>query len=292
MIRSMTGFGKRAASAGSKSLSLEVKSLNSKQLDLNLRLPNVYRQREIEIRNMVAATLIRGKVDFTISYDNAAEMAAGQVINKDLFRAYFNELSALAGEYNLPTDDLIANILKLPGILQATDDSQLDEAEWNALKPAIQLALNDLDAFRIKEGSELLKDIIDRVSQISKLTEEIEKTEPQRVAKVKERLAAAVAELKEGQLDSNRLEQEIIFYIEKLDITEEIVRLKTHCAYMVEVMNEQEMEKGRKLAFISQEMGREINTIGSKANDAAMQRQVVLMKEQLEKIKEQMNNVL
>lgn len=289
----MTGFGKRTAVVGGKALSLEVKSLNSKQLDLNLRLPNLYRQREIEIRSMIAAELVRGKVDFYISYDNPEEMAAGQVINRDLFAAYHRELSQLCDEYHLPKDDMVSNILKMPGILQNLDEGLLSEAEWEALKPAIAATLADIDAFRIKEGAELLKDFIERITYIKHLTEEVEKQEPARVTKVRDRIENALADLKaEGQLDKNRLEQEMIFYIEKLDVTEEIVRLKSHCAYMVEVLNERELEKGKKLAFLSQEVGREINTIGSKANDAGMQRQVVAMKEQLEKIKEQLNNIL
>jgi uncharacterized protein (TIGR00255 family) len=289
----MTGYGKKMATVGGKAISLEVRSLNSKHLDLSLRLPGLFRQREIEIRNMIGASVIRGKVELSISYENTSDDAGSQLINRSLFEMYYKELVLLTDKYGLRQDDILASILKMPGILQVSDEAPLNEEEWAELQPAIADTLKAFDDFRVKEGSELLKDLIERISLIKHLTDDIEKKENARIGKIRNRLETQLNELKEqGHLDGGRLEAEMIYYIEKLDITEEIVRLNSHCAYLIEVLNEKETEKGKKLAFISQEVGREINTIGSKANDADMQKQVVQMKEQLEKIKEQLNNIL
>jgi uncharacterized protein (TIGR00255 family) len=289
----MTGYGKKMATVGGKTISLEVRSLNSKHLDLGLRLPGLFRQREIEIRNMIGAAVIRGKVELNVSFENTSDDSGSQLINRSLFDMYYKELIGLTDKYNLRQDELLSSILKMPGILQVSDEAQMTEEEWAELQPALRDTLQAFDDFRVKEGGELLKDLIERISLIKHLTDDIEKKENTRIGKIRNRLETQLHELKEqGHLDGGRLEAEMIYYIEKLDITEEIVRLKSHCAYMIEVLNEKETEKGKKLAFISQEVGREINTIGSKANDAEMQKQVVQMKEQLEKIKEQLNNIL
>ncbi|MDX2002264.1 MAG: YicC/YloC family endoribonuclease [Chitinophagales bacterium] len=292
MIRSMTGYGKATATVAGRTLNLELRSLNSKHLDLNLRLPGFFRQREIEIRNVIGAGLIRGKAEFYISVEQAA--AAGQgVINRPLFGIYYKELKELAAIHGFSEQALLGNLLMVPGVVQAAEEDGLADEEWEAMQPALQLVLKAFDDFRVKEGSELLKDLVERISHIKHVVDDIEKQENKRVVNVRERLDTHLADLiKEGKIDGGRLEAEMIFYIERLDITEEIVRLKSHCSYFIEVLNEKEIEKGKKLAFIAQEVGREINTIGSKANDAEMQKQVVTMKEQLEKIKEQLNNVL
>lgn len=289
----MTGYGKSVAQADGQSFTIEVRSLNSKYLDLNLKVPGTFRRHEVAIRNMVSSLLIRGKIELMITTDQGGENGAGQLINKQLFANYHKELKALCAEHGLADDDLLSAILRLPDITkQDASDSISDEA-WAQITPGIYAALDQMNRFRAQEGTELEKDLVERVKTIAELNKAVEVIENERVTAIRSRLKEHLLEVLESdQLDKNRLEQEMIFYIEKLDITEEIVRLRSHCDYFVTVVNEDELEKGKKLNFISQEIGREINTIGSKSNNSDMQKQVVRMKEQLEKIKEQLNNVL
>lgn len=291
MILSMTGYGKATVNLHGRAFQIEARSLNSKYLDLNLKLPSLLRHKEIEVRSLITATLMRGKVDFSITPESGAEMPT-QTVNRGLFNSYYRELKELAAENGLPTDDLLAVIVRLPDVMQ-TDNSLLSEEDWNLLEPGIKKALHALEDFRKREGNELRKDMVDRVALISRTNDKVEEVEGGRKDKVRERIVTQLkALMDEGKLDQNRLEQEMIYYTEKLDVTEEIVRLRSHCQYFIEIIDEAGTEKGKKLGFISQEMGREINTIGSKSNNGELQKLVVLMKEQLEKIKEQLNNIL
>ena len=287
MIKSMTGFGKASTVLKGKQVNIEIRALNSKQLDLNLRLSGILRPWENEVRAVVSGEVERGKVDVSIFVEQTGE-AGGSGIDRKLARAYYSDLKALAKELKADDKDLLSTVLKLPDVMRA-ERSVLDEKEWKPIKAALGKAIAQLNTFRIDEGKSLQKEFENRINLIRKSLREIEKLDEFRVVKVKDRLRQSVAELK-GQFDNNRFEQELIYYIEKLDITEEKVRLKTHLDYFTAAMKEN--GSGRKLGFISQEIGREINTIGSKANDAVIQKLVVQMKDELEKIKEQVNNVL
>lgn len=291
MILSMTGYGKASTNLHGRAFQIEARSLNSKYLDLNLKLPSVLRHKEIEIRSLITANLLRGKVDFTITTDGGAELPT-QTINRGLFNAYYNELKAIADENGLGHQDLLAVIVRLPDVMQ-TDNTTLSDEEWALLEPGIKKALHSLEEFRKREGNELRKDMVERVAMISDANDQVEAIEGGRKDKVRERITTQLNSfIEDGKIDQNRLEQEMIYYIEKLDVTEEIVRLRSHCQYFIEIVDEAGTEKGKKLGFMSQEMGREINTIGSKSNSGELQKLVVLMKEQLEKIKEQLNNIL
>jgi len=291
MILSMTGYGKASVNLHGRAFQIEVRSLNSKYLDLNLKLPSLIRHKEIEVRSLITAMLMRGKVDFTITPDSAAEMPT-QTVNRSLFNAYYKELKELSAEHGLNDNDLLSVIVRLPDVMQ-TDNSTLSEEEWALLEPGIKKALHALDDFRKREGNELRKDMVERVALISRTNDRVEEIEGGRKDTVKERIVAQLKSfIEDGKIDQNRLEQEMIYYTEKLDVTEEIVRLRSHCQYFIEIVDEAGTEKGKKLAFVSQEMGREINTVGSKSNNSELQKLVVLMKEQLEKIKEQLNNIL
>ncbi len=291
MILSMTGYGKASTNLHGRAFQIEARSLNSKYLDLNLKLPSVLRHKEIEIRSLITANLLRGKVDFTITTDGGAELPT-QTINRGLFNAYYNELKTLADENGLGHQDLLAVIVRLPDVMQ-TDNTTLSDEEWALLEPGIKKALHLLEEFRKREGNELRKDMVERVAMISEANDKVEAIEGGRKDKVRDRISTQLHSfIDDGKIDQNRLEQEMIYYIEKLDVTEEIVRLRSHCQYFIEIIDEAGTEKGKKLGFMSQEMGREINTIGSKSNSGELQKLVVLMKEQLEKIKEQLNNIL
>ncbi len=291
MILSMTGYGKASVNLHGRTFQIEARSLNSKYLDLNLKIPSLLRHKEIEVRSLITAILMRGKVDFTITPESGAEMPA-QTVNRALFNAYYKELKELARENGLNDQDLLSVIVRLPDVMQ-TDNSILTEEEWNLLEPGIKKALHALEDFRKREGNELRKDMAERVALISRTNDTVEEIEGGRKDKVRERIVGQLKTfIEEGRIDQNRLEQEMIYYTEKLDVTEEIVRLRSHCQYFIEIIDEAGIEKGKKLAFISQEMGREINTIGSKSNNGELQKLVVLMKEHLEKIKEQLNNIL
>lgn len=283
----MTGFGKATVSLKGKKISIEARSVNSKGLDTNFRLPGIYREKETELRNLLADKLKRGKIDISISTESSGQEKS-VVLNKEAARAHFKDLKALCRELKLDEEEMLLAILRMPDVFKS-EKEELDEKEWKQIFTSITKAVAELDKFRIAEGSSLDKDLRKRVGVITGLLQEVEILDKQRVPNVKEKIRKQVAEMG-AKIDQNRFEQEIIFYAEKLDITEEKVRLKTHCDYFLKTMNEDEC--GRKLGFISQEIGREINTIGSKANDAGMQKVVVQMKDELEKIKEQLNNVL
>jgi uncharacterized protein (TIGR00255 family) len=287
MLLSMTGFGKAVAHLPNKKITVEIRTLNSKGLDLNLRIPSVYREKESIIRQMAAQGIQRGKADLAI-YMEWIGVAGSPQINMELVKWYYNELKPVADELGAHSD-LLASILRMPEVVKS-EREELNEEEWLALEKAIGKAVVHLNEFRAEEGMHLKIEFEKRVGEILKNLEHCLQYEGARVSEIKSRLQAAIDQL-EVQPDKNRLEQELIFYFEKLDVTEEKVRLRKHCDYFLETMNEKESQ-GRKLGFITQEMGREINTLGSKSNHAEMQKAVVSMKDELEKIKEQVLNIL
>ena len=292
MVKSMTGFGKATVECGNKKIVVEVKSLNSKQLDVNLRLPNLYKEKDIEIRNMIKLALDRGKVDMTIHYDEN-EKEKDVAVNQEVVAQYFHQMLNVASSLGVTLNQgaLLQTIMRFPDTLQIQAE-ELNEEEWIALRSGIEQALEALNQFREQEGKVLISDILYRIELIQNLANEVPQFEEQRVITIKQRLQEKLNEWSEiKNVDKNRLEQELIYYLEKLDITEEKVRLANHCKYFVETA-EQEEAPGRKLGFIAQEIGREINTMGSKANDHDIQKLVVRMKDELEKIKEQSLNVL
>lgn len=286
MIQSMTGFGKSLVQLPSKKITVEIKSLNSKNLDLNARIPSQYREKELLLRNLIAASLTRGKVDFSLYVEVTAEETTASV-NPAVVKKYIEQLREITE--NADETELLKMAVRMPDALK-TEREEIDEKEFSSIEIAVHRALEEINTFRADEGKALEKDLNYRVSNIETLLREIITMDPDRINGVRERLRKGVADLKEN-VDENRFEQELIFYIEKFDITEEKVRLDNHLSYFKETLNSIE-SNGRKLAFISQEMGREINTIGSKSNYAPMQQLVVQMKDELEKIKEQLLNVL
>ena len=291
MQKSMTGFGKAEVAANNgKTFTAEIRSLNSKQLDLGLRIPSAYRELENEIRSLVAKRVVRGKVDLTISV-TSTDAANASRIDKALFAEYLHQMDeALAyADITAEYEVLIPCIMKMPNVIQ-TDAAEITDSEKRAIMKAVEVAIDKLDAFRKQEGTILIADLLRRVDEIEKMRNAIIPFEAQRVEAVRQRIREGIEKLG-VEVDNNRLEQEMIFYIEKLDITEEKVRLENHCKYFREVAHNEE-QAGRKLGFIAQEMGREINTTGSKANQHDIQKLVVEMKDELEKIKEQVLNIL
>ena len=287
MLKSMTGFGKSVIELPGKKITVEVRSLNSKQLDINLRMPGLYREKEAELRSVLSKNTERGKVDLGIHSESTGESGMAS-INMPLAKNYHSELKLLAKELNEKGDSLLPLVIKMPDVFKS-ERQELDEAEWKKIWACVQEALNGFNTFRKTEGNTLEKEITSRISTILELLQQVKTLDEKRIPSVRERLQKSVDELKE-KVDQNRFEQELIYYIEKFDITEEKVRLKTHCDYFIATMKEE--SSGRKLGFITQEIGREINTIGSKANDAGIQKLVVQMKDELEKVKEQLLNVL
>ena len=290
MVKSMTGFGKGEAALQNKKITVEIRSLNSKQLDLGLRLPAVYRQSEYEIRNIIARTIQRGKVDVFVTVESQ-DVETPARINKEVFREYLHQMTdtlAFAG-IDADYDAIVPVIMRLPEVVSTETESISDE-EHAALIAATEAAAARLDAFRMQEGAILIADLLGRVDRIESYKEEVVPFEKARTETIKARILDNLEKL-QADVDRNRLEQEMIFYIEKLDITEEKVRLANHCRYFREVAAGEE-GAGRKLGFIAQEMGREINTMGSKANESNIQILVVKMKDELEKIKEQVLNIL
>lgn len=289
MIKSMTGFGKASQELSDKTINIEIRSLNSKSADISLRLSSGLRNYELELRNEISKQLERGKIDLSIFIESKkAEMPVE--INVELAKAYHKQLKNLALELNEPIDNALQQVLKFPDVLK-NERKETDENEWKLIKHCLNSALDELNNFRDIEGLSLKKDFEIRISKINTCLEEIKTLDLIRINAIKNRIRNNIEEvIGKSNLDENRFEQELIYYIEKLDINEEKVRLKTHLDYFIETCNEK--SAGRKLNFISQEIGREINTIGSKANDAQIQKLVVLMKDELEKIKEQANNVL
>ncbi|MBR3591075.1 MAG: YicC family protein [Alistipes sp.] len=286
----MTGFGKGEAVYGDKKFRVELRSLNSKQLDLSIKLPGKYRAAEAEVRNIITRELQRGKVDCFISVESAVAETSAH-INTEAFKAYADELRRVCTETSLKIDDsaLVQSLLRLPDVV-TTEEREVSAEEVASIVEAAKSAAAELNAFRVQEGRILIADLLKRIDLIEKYRHEVEPFESARVDTIKNRIRENIEKL-QLEVDNNRLEQEMIFYIEKLDITEEKVRLDNHCRYFREVAAEEEAA-GRKLGFIAQELGREINTMGSKSNEANMQRLVVKMKDELEKIKEQVLNIL
>ena len=290
MIKSMTGFGKAEAVCENKKIVAEIRSLNSKQLDLSVKMPALYREAEFEIRNLLNKSLQRGKVELYISVETN-EVATAATIDKKLFRVYLCQLNDALTYSGIDAgyDALVPAILKMPNVM-ATESVSVSEAERAALLKAVTEAVEKLNAFREQEGAVLIADLLGRVERIEEYKNSVVPFEKARTETIRNRIRENIEKL-QVEVDNNRLEQEMIFYIEKLDITEEKVRLQNHCKYFREVAATEE-SAGRKLGFIAQEMGREINTMGSKANDADIQVLVVKMKDELEKIKEQVLNIL
>ncbi|MBQ5831176.1 MAG: YicC family protein [Alistipes sp.] len=286
----MTGFGKSEVSLPTKKITVEVRSLNSKQLDLSVKLPGIYRSYEFDIRSKAAAAIVRGKSDISITVENTAVQTSATV-NKELFREYLHQVSdalAFSGA-DAAYDAILPVVMRMPDVV-STQAEGVSEEEHAALMQAVDEALAHFSAFREQEGAILIADLLKRVDNIEDYKLQVEPYEQARCETIRNRIREHLAQL-QVEVDQNRLEQEMIFYIEKLDITEEKVRLKNHCRYFREVASSEEAA-GRKLGFIAQEMGREINTLGSKANEANMQILVVKMKDELEKIKEQVLNIL
>ncbi len=285
MILSMTGYGKTEIQLPTKKVTIEVKSLNSKNIDLNVRIPSYYKEKELAIRKKLATKLVRGKVDFSIYVESIGENLLSQ-INKDAIQIYMKQLKEISNASDL---ELLQMAVKLPETIQTLREP-LDEQEWKQIDDAIDKTLEKIVLYRTDEGKTLQQDFLKRINFIEVFLEKIVELDPQRVENVKTKLQKAIVEL-EAKVDENRFEQELIYYLEKLDITEEKVRLKNHLNYFLKELDAP-ISNGKKLGFITQEMGREINTIGSKANFAEMQQVVVQMKDELEKIKEQNLNVL
>jgi len=286
MIQSMTGFGKASLQLSTKKITVEVKSLNSKGLDLSVRMPSSYREMELGLRNQIALKLERGKVDFSIFIESTAEQTSTKV-NVPIVKAYINQLREVYADAD--ETELMKMAVRMPDTMK-TEREEIDENDWAEIQKVILEALDYIAEFRKDEGASLEKEFQLRISNIRQYMNEALALDSERVQAIKDRLSTAIAELKVN-VDENRFEQELIYYLEKLDITEEKVRLTNHLDYFLETINGTEAN-GRKLGFITQEMGREINTMGSKANHSQMQKLVVMMKDELEKIKEQVLNVL
>ncbi len=286
MIQSMTGFGKASLQLPTKKITVEVKSLNSKGLDLGVRIPSTYRVMELGLRNQIALKLERGKIDFTVFIESTAEQTSTKV-NVPIVKAYINQLREVYA--NADETELLKMAIRMPDTMK-TEREEIDEEDWAEIQKMVDEALNNISNFRKDEGASLEKEFRLRISNIRQYMNEALALDSERVQAIKDRLQTAISELNVN-VDENRFEQELIYYLEKLDITEEKVRLTNHLDYFLETINGTEAN-GRKLGFITQEMGREINTMGSKANHSQMQKLVVMMKDELEKIKEQVLNVL
>lgn len=290
MLQSMTGYGKAEVNLADKKVTIEIKSLNSKNIDTNVKIPVFYREKEMQIRKLLQEELKRGKIDFNIFYE-LNEGVTPSSINEGVVKAYYNQISALKEYINLDSADVLSAILRLPDSVR-TDKLEADESEWKEVEEKILSALSELKKFRTQEGESMKNDLASRVKSILKLLKSIEPFEKERILKIRERITKSLEELSISETkDSNRFEQEMIYYLEKLDISEEKTRLENHCKYFTETL-EDGNDTGKKLSFISQEMGREINTLGSKASDSNIQHIVVKMKDDLEKIKEQVLNIL
>jgi uncharacterized protein (TIGR00255 family) len=291
MIKSMTGFGRSEQTVGDKTFLVDIKSLNGKQFELQLKMPAFLKPFEFEIRKILSEMLNRGSVDCTISLKETGN-AKPVTINTDLARAYYKPLESLSKELGLDPSSILSTLIKLPEVITPTSETLTDK-EWEQFTVIIKAAIDDLNYHRVEEGKSLHADLELRIDNIVKQQDAINKLEPLRQQKIKDGLTRQLEEkIGKENFDTNRLEQELIYYIEKIDISEEQVRLKNHCDYFISVLNENDDAKGKKLSFILQEIGREINTTGAKAYDSAIQKCVVLMKDELEKAKEQVLNVL
>ena len=292
MIQSMTGYGKGVVAYGDKKINVEVKSLNSKTLDLTTRICPLYREKEMEIRQTIAKALERGKIDFSLWIEREATTEAIP-INTALMQSYYKQIVEIISQTGIPEpEDIFTTILKMPDVMVKAEVEVLTDEEWAAANEAIKNALDQLVEFRCQEGAALHNKFVEKIDNIETLLKEIEPYEKTRVEKIRQRIVDGLANIPEVEYDKNRLEQELIYYIEKLDISEEKQRLANHLKYFRETMNEEGHGVGKKLGFIAQEMGREINTTGSKSNQAEMQNIVVKMKDELEQIKEQVLNAL
>ena len=290
MIQSMTGYGKTVVAFEGKKINVEIKSLNSKQLDLSTRIAPLYREKEMEIRQLIAERVIRGKVEFSIWIEKDAVAEAAQV-NKALMENYYQQLAGFAHEHQLSDTDWMSLLVRMPDVLTKTEVELLSDEEWQAVKAGVLEAVQHLVDFRTQEGAALEKKFAEKIDNIEQLLATIEPYEKSRVEKIRSRIVDGLKQIPEAEYDKNRLEQELIYYIEKLDISEEKQRLTNHLKYFRETMADA-AGQGKKLGFIAQEMGREINTTGSKSNQAEMQNIVVKMKDELEQIKEQVLNAL
>jgi uncharacterized protein (TIGR00255 family) len=290
MIKSMTGYGKAVTEWGNKKISIEIKSLNSRQFDLNLKIPGLYKEKELEIRSLLLKEAERGRIEISVYTESGAEDKSFQ-FNTALAKNYLSELTKLGQSLNISGSIDLPLILSMPEIMK-TEKPELQDGEWEIVEIAINRALTEFNKFRLDEGLVLGNELRERIHRITHLLETIQGIDPSRISGIKERIKKNLEEaLDPSNIDKNRFEQELIYYLEKLDITEEKLRLKTHCSYFLDTMHSTGAE-GRKLGFIAQEIGREINTIGSKANNAEIQKLVVEMKDELEKIKEQLLNIL
>jgi len=291
MIKSMTGFGKNTVEVRNNVITIEIRTLNSKQLDLNLRSPINYKENELEARNLISNYLKRGKIDVNINIEHKSAETA-PVINTELAQHFYKELESLSQKLNITTSaNYLEMIMKMPDVL-ATQQEEIDPEEWKLIIDGLNKACKSVDNFRIQEGKLIEEEFISRIKTIVDLLSKVTPFENERANKIKERIQTNLNNLTlENEPDQNRLEQEMIYYIEKLDISEEKSRLKKHCDYFIETLKDKDAQ-GKKLGFISQEIGREINTLGAKANDVNIQKLVVLMKDELEKVKEQLFNIL
>ncbi len=291
MLLSMTGYGRESQPYLDKNITVEIRSLNSKFTDIKLKLPQKYKDRENDLRRILAERAERGKIEFALDI-KSMHGDDDFALNVPLFRRYVTELQKLAGEFQLPGNDIIAAVLRLPSVV-STELVNIDEAEWAAVQAVVDKAVQQFDQFRLAEGKAMENDLLMRVGHIRSGLALVDPHQEERVTKVRQRLHQNLEDyLGKDKVDENRFEQEIIFYLEKMDITEEKVRLEQHCNYFLEELGSEETAKGRKLSFISQEMGREINTLGAKAYSSDIQRLVVQMKDELEKIKELVANIL
>ena len=292
MIQSMTGYGKATAELSDKKINVEIKSLNSKAMDLSTRIAPLYREKEIEIRNEIAKALERGKVDFSLWIDKKDACELITPINQDVVVAYYERIRTISETTGIPApEDWFSTLLRMPDVMTKNDIQELSEEEWKAVHATVLQAITNLVEFRIQEGAALEKKFREKISNIAKWLTSVDPYEKERVEKIKERITDALEKTISVDYDKNRLEQELIYYIEKLDINEEKQRLSNHLKYFINTM-EDGSGQGKKLGFIAQEMGREINTLGSKSNHAEMQKIVVQMKDELEQIKEQVLNVM
>ena len=292
MIQSMTGYGKAVKNMDNKKLTVEIRALNSKQADINTKIPALYREKEMELRNLLAKRLGRGKIELNFWFEEQ-ESSATIVFNKPVIQDYYQQLKKTTQilDYDAENDNILEIIMRMPDVLK-TETKELDENEWAQILNTVEDAIDEIEKFRNQEGKVLQDDFLKRIAKIEDLLQQVEPFEKERIEKVKTRISQHINDhLNDLEIDQNRFEQELIYYLEKFDITEEKVRLKNHCRYFVETLN-QEQTQGKKLGFITQEIGREINTLGSKANHSEIQKIVVQMKDELEKIKEQVLNVL
>ncbi|MEM8908327.1 MAG: YicC/YloC family endoribonuclease [Bacteroidota bacterium] len=289
MLLSMTGYGRAVQTYADRTITVEIRSLNSKFTDLRFKIPQNYKEKEPEMRKIISETAERGKIDVTIDV-KSLEGDGEYALNLALFKKYHKELTELSTELQIQSADILQAILRLPNVV-AADERSIDEEEWKVLKSVLQEALTQFTLFRKEEGEAMERDCRTRVEEIANEIDRLDPFEAERVNKLRERIRKKMEEyVGKENIDANRFEQEILYYLEKIDITEEKVRLAQHCKYFQEVLATKNSLKGRKLSFISQEMGREINTLGSKANSSEIQRIVVRMKDELEKIKEQVAN--